>query len=135
MSLRRYIAIFGIFMMTASAAVIFDFQEFEMLTVSPLYGADMHHHAKFHQNRSHRYCGNNTSIVESSYNDDSTVFTGSSAITEKPRDAPCQLRSCQLPSMQQCRNYSELQVLKLVSIIYKRAQWSAKGESQAWRKR
>jgi len=34
------------------AAAILDFQKFEILTVSPLYGANMHHRVKFHQNRS-----------------------------------------------------------------------------------
>jgi len=44
-----YIAIFVIFKMAAAA--ILDFQKFKILTVDPLLGADMRHHAKFHQNR------------------------------------------------------------------------------------
>jgi len=34
------------------AAAILDFQKFEMLTISPVYGSNTRHHAKFHQNRS-----------------------------------------------------------------------------------
>jgi len=44
------IAIFVIFKMAAAA--ILNFQKFEILTVDPLYGANMRHRAKFHQNRS-----------------------------------------------------------------------------------
>jgi len=35
-----------------SAAAILNFQKFEILTVDPLYGANVRHRAKFHQNRS-----------------------------------------------------------------------------------
>jgi len=35
----------------ADAATL-NFQKFKILTFDPLYGANMHHHAKFHQNRS-----------------------------------------------------------------------------------
>jgi len=35
-----------------AAAAIMDFQKFKILTVDPLPGANMRHHAKFHQNRS-----------------------------------------------------------------------------------
>jgi len=35
-----------------AAAAILDFQKFEILTIDPLYEANMRHHAKFHQNRS-----------------------------------------------------------------------------------
>jgi len=45
-----YIAIFVIFNMVAAA--ILNFQKFEILMVFPVYGANMRHHAKFHQNRS-----------------------------------------------------------------------------------
>ena len=41
------IAIFVIFQMAAAA--ILNFQKFEILMVFPLYGANMRHHAKFHQ--------------------------------------------------------------------------------------
>ena len=44
------ITIFVIFKMAATA--ILDFQKFKILTVDPLPGANMRHHAKFHQNRS-----------------------------------------------------------------------------------
>jgi len=44
------IAIFVIFKMAAVA--ILNFQKFKILTVDPLYGANVHHRAKFHQNRS-----------------------------------------------------------------------------------
>jgi len=49
---NRYgdIAIFVIFKMAAAA--ILNFQKFKILTVDPLYGANMRHRAKFHQNRS-----------------------------------------------------------------------------------
>jgi len=47
------IAIFMIFKM--AAAVILDFQKFEILTVDPLYGAIVRHRVKFHhQNPSNR---------------------------------------------------------------------------------
>jgi len=45
-----HIAIFVIFKM--AAAVILDFQNFEILTVDLLEGAHVHYRAKFHQNRS-----------------------------------------------------------------------------------
>jgi len=35
-----------------AAAAILNFQNFEILMVFPLYGANMHHYVKFHQNRS-----------------------------------------------------------------------------------
>ena len=44
------LAIFVIFKMAAAA--ILNFQKFEILTVDLLYGANMRHRAKFHQNRS-----------------------------------------------------------------------------------
>ena len=49
---NRYgdIAIFVIFKMAAAA--ILNFQKFKILTVDTLYGANVRHHAKFHQNRS-----------------------------------------------------------------------------------
>ena len=49
---NRYgaIAIFVIFKMAAAA--ILNFQKFKILTVDPLYGANVRHRAKFHQNRS-----------------------------------------------------------------------------------
>jgi len=34
-----------------AAAAILDFQKFKILTVDPLLGADVRHHARFHQNR------------------------------------------------------------------------------------
>jgi len=34
-----------------AAAAILDFQKSEILTVGPLYGGSVRHHAKFHQNR------------------------------------------------------------------------------------
>jgi len=42
--------IFVIFKMAAAAIV--NFQKCEILMVDPLQGANMSHHAKFHQNRS-----------------------------------------------------------------------------------
>jgi len=33
-----------------AAAAILDFQKFEILTVDPLYGSNVHHRAKFRQN-------------------------------------------------------------------------------------
>jgi len=47
------IAIFVIFQMAAAA--ILNFQNFEILMVFPLYGANMRHYAEFHQNRSNGY--------------------------------------------------------------------------------
>ena len=44
------IAIFVIFQ-TAAAAIL-NFQKFEILMVFPVLGANVRHHAKFHQNRS-----------------------------------------------------------------------------------
>jgi len=44
------IAIFVIFKMAAIA--VLDFQQFKILTVDPLPGANMRHYTKFHQNRS-----------------------------------------------------------------------------------
>jgi len=44
------IAIFATFKM-AAAAILY-FQKFQILTVNPLQGASVSHHAKFHQNRS-----------------------------------------------------------------------------------
>jgi len=35
-----------------ATAAILSFQKFKILTVDPLYGANVRHHAKFHQNRS-----------------------------------------------------------------------------------
>jgi len=35
-----------------AAAAILNFQKFEILTVDPMQGPNMHHRAKFHQNRS-----------------------------------------------------------------------------------
>jgi len=35
-----------------AAAAILNFQKFEILMVFPLYGANIRHHAKLHQNRS-----------------------------------------------------------------------------------
>jgi len=35
-----------------AAAAILYFQKFQILTVNPLQGASVSHHAKFHQNRS-----------------------------------------------------------------------------------
>ena len=45
-----YIEIFVIFKMAAAA--ILNFQKFKILTVDPLYEANVRHRAKFHQNRS-----------------------------------------------------------------------------------
>jgi len=49
---NRYgdIAIFVIFKMAAAA--ILNFQKFKILTVDPLYGVNVRHQTKFHQNRS-----------------------------------------------------------------------------------
>jgi len=49
---NRYgdIAIFVIFQMAAAA--ILNFQKFKILTVDLLYGANVRHRGKFHQNRS-----------------------------------------------------------------------------------
>ena len=44
------IAIFVIFQ-DGGRRHLLDFQKFKILTVDPLLGADMHNHAKFHQNR------------------------------------------------------------------------------------
>jgi len=38
-----------------AAAAMLDFQKFESLTVSPLYGDNMRHHAKFHQKKSNGF--------------------------------------------------------------------------------
>jgi len=54
------IAIFVIFNM--GDAAILDFQTFEILTDDPLQGANMRHHAKFHQNRTHG-CRDNMAII------------------------------------------------------------------------
>jgi len=35
-----------------AAAAILVFEKMEILTISPLYGANLRQHAKFHQNRS-----------------------------------------------------------------------------------
>jgi len=45
------IAVFVIFKVVATA--ILDFQKVKILMVDPLYVANMHHNAKFHQNWSH----------------------------------------------------------------------------------
>ena len=44
------IAIFVIFQ-DGGRRHLLDFQKFKILTVDPLLGADMRHHAKYHQNR------------------------------------------------------------------------------------
>jgi len=45
----RFLVIF-----TMAPAAILDIQKFEILTVDPLYRANLRHHAKFHLTRSHR---------------------------------------------------------------------------------
>jgi len=51
------------------------------------------------------FCANDVKVLLLTIIGSCSKWTRSSAIAEGPRDASCQLKSCQTPCTQQCRNY------------------------------